>query len=32
MHKIRKTTRRTKMILAAVAAVVVFAGTYGFAA
>ena len=32
MHKIRKTTRRTKMVLAAVAAVVVFAGTYGFAA
>ena len=32
MHKIRNATRTTKMILAAVAAVVVFAGTYGFAA
>lgn len=32
MRKIRNATRSTKMILAAVAAVVVFAGTYGFAA
>jgi hypothetical protein len=32
MRNIRKATRRTKMILAAVAAIVVFAGTYGFAA
>ena len=32
MHKIRSATRRTKMVLAAVAAIVVFAGTYGFAA
>jgi hypothetical protein len=32
MRKIRNATRTTKMILAAVAAVVVFASTYGFAA
>ncbi|HEX4323233.1 MAG TPA: hypothetical protein VHZ77_01230 [Gaiellaceae bacterium] len=32
MRNIHKATRRTKMILAAVAAIVVFAGTYGFAA
>ena len=32
MHKIRTATRRTKMVLAAVAAIVVFACTYGFAA
>ena len=32
MQKIRSATRRTKMVLAAVAAIVVFAGTYGFAA
>jgi hypothetical protein len=32
MHKIRHATRTTKMVLAAVAAIVVFASTYGFAA
>ena len=32
MHKIRHATRATKMVLAAVAALVVFASTYGFAA
>jgi hypothetical protein len=32
MRKIRNATRTTKMIFAAIAAVVVFAGTYGFAA
>ncbi|MGZ4332916.1 MAG: hypothetical protein ACXVRJ_01400 [Gaiellaceae bacterium] len=32
MRKIRNATRATKMVLAAVAAVVVFASTYGFAA
>lgn len=32
MQKIRSATRTTKMIFAAVAAVVVFASTYGFAA
>jgi hypothetical protein len=32
MRKIRNATRTTKMILAAVAAIVVFASTYGFAA
>ena len=32
MRKIRSATRMTKMIVAAVAAVVVFASTYGFAA
>jgi hypothetical protein len=32
MRKIRNATRRTKMVIAAVAAVVVFASTYGFAA
>ena len=32
MHKIRHATRTTKLVLAAVAAVVVFASTYGFAA
>ena len=32
MHKIRNATRTTKMVLAAVAALVVFASTYGFAA
>ena len=32
MQKIRSATRRTKMVLAAVAAIVVFAGTYGSAA
>ncbi len=32
MRKIRNASRTTKMVLAAVAAVVVFASTYGFAA
>src|SRR5215472_2428822 len=32
MRKIRTATRRTKMVLAAVAAILVFACTYGFAA
>jgi hypothetical protein len=32
MHKIRNATRTTKMLLAGVAALIVFAGTYGFAA
>lgn len=32
MHKIRNATRTTKMIFAAVLALVVFASTYGFAA
>ena len=32
MHRIRNATRMTKMIVAAVAAFVVFAGVYGFAA
>jgi hypothetical protein len=32
MHKIRNATRTTKLALAAVAAIVVFASTYGFAA
>ena len=32
MNKIRNATRMTKMVLAAIAAVVVFASTYGFAA
>lgn len=32
MHKIRHATRTTKLALAAVAAIVVFASTYGFAA
>ena len=32
MHKLRNATRKTKMVIAAVAAVVVFASTYGFAA
>jgi hypothetical protein len=32
MRKIRNTTRTTKMVVAAVAAVIVFASTYGFAA
>ena len=32
MRKIRNATRTTKMVLAAVAAIVVFASTYGFAA
>ena len=32
MHKIRRATRTTRMVLAAIAAVVVFASTYGFAA
>lgn len=32
MRKIRNTTRTTKLVLAAVAASVVFAGVYGFAA
>jgi hypothetical protein len=32
MQKIRSATRRTKMVLAAVAALIVFACTYGFAA
>ena len=32
MHRIRSATRMTKMVVAAVAAFVVFAGVYGFAA
>lgn len=32
MRKIRNATRTTKMIVAAIAAVIVFASTYGFAA
>ena len=32
MHKIRNTTRTTKLVLAAVVASIVFAGVYGFAA
>lgn len=32
MHKVRNTTRTTKLVLAAVVASVVFAGVYGFAA
>ena len=32
MHKIRNTTRTTKLVLAAVVASVAFAGVYGFAA
>jgi hypothetical protein len=32
MRKIRNATRTTKMVLAAVAAIIVFASTYGFAA
>lgn len=32
MHKIRNTTRTTKLVLAAVVASTVFAGVYGFAA
>jgi hypothetical protein len=32
MRKIRNATRTTKMVIAAVAALIVFAGTYGFAA
>ncbi len=32
MRKIRNATRTTKMVVAAVAAVIVFASTYGFAA
>ena len=32
MHKFRKTTRTTKLVLAAVVASIVFAGVYGFAA
>lgn len=32
MHKIRTTTRTTKLVLAAVVASIVFAGVYGFAA
>ena len=32
MHKLRNATRTTKMVIAAVAAVIVFASTYGFAA
>ena len=32
MHKFRTTTRTTKLLLAAVASSVVFAGVYGFAA
>ena len=32
MHKIRHTTRTTKLVLAAVVASIVFAGVYGFAA
>lgn len=32
MHKIRKATRTTRMVVAAIAAVVIFASTYGFAA
>jgi hypothetical protein len=32
MHKIRNATRTSKMLLAAVAALIVFASTYGFAA
>ena len=32
MHKIRNATRTTKMVVASVAAFIVFAGVYGFAA
>jgi hypothetical protein len=32
MHRIRNATRMTKMLVAAVAAFIVFAGVYGFAA
>ena len=32
MHRIRNATRMTKMVVAAVAAFIVFAGVYGFAA
>ena len=32
MHKLRNATRTTKMVVAGVAAVIVFASTYGFAA
>ena len=32
MHKIRNTTRTTKLVLAAVVASIAFAGVYGFAA
>src|SRR3954447_6087782 len=32
MHKVRNTTRTTKLVLAAVVASVVFAGVYGFVA
>jgi hypothetical protein len=32
MHKLRNATRTTKMVVAGVAAIIVFASTYGFAA